>query len=73
MLALYRRYLDAKEKIKGLMTDDEGQTVVEYILIIVAISLIILASSPDLVNAIKNVITKITTSLNQQAPAAPSN
>jgi Flp pilus assembly pilin Flp len=63
MLALYRRYLDAKEKIKGLMTDDEGQTVVEYVLIIVAVSLIILASSPGLTGAISNVINRITTSL----------
>ncbi len=63
MLALYRRYLDAKEKIKSMMTDDEGQTIVEYVLLIVMIALIVLATQPTITNALLNTFNRITNSL----------
>jgi Flp pilus assembly pilin Flp len=67
MLALYRRYLDAKEKIKGLMTDDEGQTIVEYVLLIVLIALVVLASSPSITDALIGAFSRIADSM--AAPA----
>ena len=33
MLALYSRYLKVKDAIKRRLTDEEGQTLVEYVLI----------------------------------------
>lgn len=63
MLALYRRYLDAKEIIRSMMTDDEGQTIVEYVLLIVMIALIVLATEPTIVSALKDAFDNIATQL----------
>ncbi len=41
-----------KGKFSRLSSDDEGQTIVEYALIIVLIALAVLLASPSLTNAI---------------------
>lgn len=50
--------------LRRLWKDEEGQGLVEYSLIIVLISLIIVASSTAVRTAIQNVFTRIATALN---------
>ena len=63
MQALYCRYLRAKEAIKNAMTDDEGQTIVEYVLLIVLIALIVFAANPGLTDALTAAFNRIAKSV----------
>lgn len=59
MLALYSRYLNAKDKVKNMMTDDEGQTLVEYVLLIVLIALLVITAVNPVTNALQKAFAKI--------------
>ncbi len=49
MLALYNRYLVTKDAIKRMISrEEEGQTIVEYVLLIVLIALVVFAANPGL-------------------------
>jgi Flp pilus assembly pilin Flp len=53
MLALYARYLSAKETLKNMLKgEEEGQTIIEYVLLLVLIALIALASFPGIGTAL---------------------
>jgi Flp pilus assembly pilin Flp len=54
MLALYGRCLKVKDAIQRRLTDEEGQGLVEYVLIIVLIALVVLGTIPPIANALKN-------------------
>jgi Flp pilus assembly pilin Flp len=54
MLALYSRCLTVKDAIKSRLTDEEGQGLVEYVLIIVLIALVVLGTIPPIANALKS-------------------
>ncbi|HTY62192.1 MAG TPA: hypothetical protein VMG30_08020 [Acidobacteriota bacterium] len=60
MLALYSRYLSAKDALKGWMkSEEEGQTIVEYVLLIVLIALVVFATQPGLTGALINAFNRI--------------
>ena len=56
MLALYTRYQIAKETLKQyLKKEEEGQTIVEYVLLIVLVALAVAVMNPSITNAVINV------------------
>jgi Flp pilus assembly pilin Flp len=60
MLALYNRYLVTKDAIKRMMSrEEEGQTIVEYVLLIVLIALVVFATNPGLTAAITAAFNRI--------------
>jgi len=60
MLALYSRYLAAKDALKGMVArEEEGQTIVEYVLLIVLIALVVFATQPGLTGALINAFNRI--------------
>ena len=59
MLALYKRYLDAKEKIKNMVKDDEGQTLVEYVLLIVLIALLVITAINPVTTGLQQAFSRI--------------
>jgi Flp pilus assembly pilin Flp len=63
MLALYGRYLKAKDAIKSRLTDDEGQGLVEYVLIIVLIALVVLAAINPVTSGLQVAFSKISNAL----------
>ena len=64
MLALYARYQMAKDSIKKyLKSEEEGQTIVEYVLLIVLIALAVAVAQPNITNAIRNVFNATVNSL----------
>ena len=63
MLALYSYYQKAKEAIRNAMTDDNGQTIVEYVLLIVLIALIVFATNPGLTQALTAAFNRIAKSV----------
>ena len=64
MLALYNRYLGAKDALKEWMkSEDEGQTIVEYVLLIVLIALVVFATQPGLTGALINAFNRIGSSV----------
>ena len=64
MLALYTRYQIAKETLKQyLKKEEEGQTIVEYVLLIVLIALAVAVAQPSITTAIKNVFNATVSSL----------
>ncbi len=50
-------------KIKNFMQEEEGQTIVEYCVMIGLVALAIIAASPSLTAAIQNFFTRVSTSL----------
>lgn len=56
MLSLYAKYLDLKTK---LTREEEGQTVIEYALLLVLIALALLAADPDITSQLKAVFSKV--------------
>jgi Flp pilus assembly pilin Flp len=54
MLALYNSYLKVKDAITRGLKDEEGQGLVEYVLIIVLIALVVLGTIPPIANALKS-------------------
>jgi Flp pilus assembly pilin Flp len=60
MLSLYTKYQILKDR---LMNEEEGQTIVEYVLLIVLIALAVFAANPSITNAITNVFERVITSL----------
>jgi Flp pilus assembly pilin Flp len=65
MLALYSRYLMAKDALKRVLSGkEEGQTIVEYVLLIVMIALIVLATQPGLTGALLGSFNRISASVN---------
>jgi Flp pilus assembly pilin Flp len=64
MLALYSRYFAAKEAIKRVANgEEEGQTIVEYVLLIVLIALVVFATNPSMSGALINAFNRITNSV----------
>jgi Flp pilus assembly pilin Flp len=64
MLALYSRYLGAKDALKRMISrDEEGQGIVEYILLIVFIALIVFATIPGLAGKMKDAFNAIGNSI----------
>ena len=60
MLALYNHYLVTKDAIKRLMSrEEEGQTIVEYVLLIVLIALVVFATNPGLTTALTAAFNRI--------------
>jgi Flp pilus assembly pilin Flp len=55
MLSLYVKYQNFKNR---LTQEEEGQTIVEYALLIVLVALAIAAANPSLTSAIKGVFGK---------------
>lgn len=51
------------ELFKRLWSDDEGQGLIEYALIIAVISLVIIVAGPAVWNALKTIFANITTEL----------
>lgn len=60
MLSLYTKYLTLKNK---LTREEEGQTVIEYALLLVLIALAILAASPDITERIKDIFSVVNSGL----------
>lgn len=60
MLSLYTKYQILKDR---LMNEEEGQTIVEYVLLIVLIALAVFAANPSLTSAITNVFLRVSQSL----------
>ena len=54
MLALYGRCLKVKDAIQRRLTDEEGQGLVEYVLIIVLIALVVLTTISPVATALKS-------------------
>jgi Flp pilus assembly pilin Flp len=63
MLALYGRYLKVKDAIKSRLTDEEGQGLVEYVLIIVMIALLVLVAINGVTTGLQTAFNRISTSL----------
>jgi len=64
MLALYNRYLVTKDAIKRMISgEEEGQTIVEYVLLIVLIALVVFATQPGLTGALTNAFNRIGSSV----------
>lgn len=60
MLALYNHYLTTKDAVKRLLSrEEEGQTIVEYVLLIVLIALVVFAANPSLTTAITDAFNRI--------------
>lgn len=60
MLSLYGKYLELKRK---LTHEEEGQTIVEYALLIVLIALAVAIANPSITDAIKNVFAEASSAL----------
>lgn len=60
MFSLYAKYLDLKTR---LTREEEGQTVIEYALLLVLIALALLAANPDITDQLKLVFSKVTSGL----------
>jgi Flp pilus assembly pilin Flp len=64
MLALYSRYLAAKDALKRMVSaEQEGQTIVEYVLLIVLIALVVFATQPGLTGSLINAFNRIGSSV----------
>jgi pilus assembly protein Flp/PilA len=53
------------ELFKKLWSDEEGQGLIEYALIIAVISLVIIVAGPGVYNAITNIFADISANLNK--------
>ncbi len=62
MLSLYAKYQILKDR---LMNEEEGQTIVEYVLLIVLIALAVFAANPNITDAITGVFSRVITSLSE--------
>lgn len=60
MLSLYAKYLNLKDK---LTREEEGQTVIEYALLLVLIALALLAANPNITSQLKLVFSRVTSGL----------
>jgi Flp pilus assembly pilin Flp len=60
MLSLYMKYQNIKNR---LLNDEEGQGLVEYVLIIVLIALIVMSAINPVTVALQNAFSKIATCL----------
>lgn len=60
MRSLYTKYLDLKTR---LTQEEEGQTVIEYALLLVLIALALLAANPNITQELTNVFSKVTSGL----------
>lgn len=60
MLSLYTKYLNLKNK---LTREEEGQTVIEYALLLVLIALAILAADPNITQRIKDIFSVVNSGL----------
>ena len=68
MLALYNRYLVTKDAVKRMLSrEEEGQTIVEYVLLIVLIALVVFATQPGLTGSLINAFNRIGASVTTQA------
>jgi len=63
MFAFYRLHICLSEKLRSLVGDDSGQTIVEYVLMIVLVALAVVAAAPTVTSAITNVFTKTSSAL----------
>ena len=59
MLALYNQYL----KLKSHLEDEEGQTMVEYVMLIVLVALAVFILSPNIKDAILRVFSNTSSAL----------
>ena len=68
MLALYNRYLMTKDAIKRMLNkDEEGQTLVEYVLLIVLIALLVITAINPVTTALQAAFTRIGSAVNTTA------
>ena len=68
MLALYSRYLMIKNAIEQkLKNEEEGQTLVEYVLLIVLIALLVITAINPVTQALQAAFTRIGSSVNVTA------
>ncbi len=64
MLALYTRYTDAMAALKErFLKDEKGQTMVEYVMLIVLVALAVFLLVPNIKNAIYSVFTNTSSAL----------
>ncbi len=63
MLSLYAKYLQTKEDFKLMLKHEEGQTIVEYALLIVLVALAVAAASPSITQAVTGVFSRVILSL----------
>ena len=64
MLALYNRYQMAKDAVKRMVKkQEEGQTLVEYVLLIVLIALVVIVSLNPVTTALQSAFSKIAASV----------
>ena len=59
MLALYKKYLDLKSRFEN----EEGQTMVEYVMLIVLVALAVFILSPNIKDAILKVFSNTSSAL----------
>ncbi len=59
MLALYNRYLNLKSRLEN----EEGQTMVEYVMLIVLVALAVFLLTPNLKSAILTVFSNTSSAL----------
>ncbi len=60
MLSLYTKYQILKHR---LMNEEEGQTVIEYALLLVLIALALLAANPNITSQLSIVFSRVTSGL----------
>lgn len=71
MLALYARYLSLKDKIQNMLkNEEEGQTLVEYVLLIVLIALLVITAINPVTNALQRAFDAIGSSVSSTLPAS---
>lgn len=59
MLALYTRYLMFKESLKQSLKEEEGQTLVEYVLLIVLIALLVITAINPVTSGLQAAFSRI--------------
>ncbi len=59
MLALYEKYLDLKSRL----SEEEGQTMVEYVMLIVLVALAVFLLTPNIKSAILQVFSNTSSAL----------
>ena len=64
MLSLYVKYLNFRNNFKNYLTEaEEGQGLVEYVLIIVLIALLVITAMNPVTQALQAAFTKIATTI----------
>ena len=63
MLKLYSRYKTIAANLKNKLFEDQGQTMVEYVMLIVLVALAVFIASPSITSAIMGVFSNTSSAL----------